>query len=254
MRRKNFSRMNRVPRWLAAGCVVAALAGCGGLSSSGGKLVSWRHSFQITPLRGEPWRRTPDVANILALNDPSTSVLYYDNPYSGGVISLQVLPRHYPGEGNFRDELRFVYRRMLSTPHNDMRTVRDGNFAPFPRAVRIEEGKGFERAEFQLKGSMVRRPTARARELALKRLEAGQPFGGPRTKEEVKEERAFRSAQLTPVHTANYRGKVVIFLRGKKLYEFYYIDHALAYEKGVLDFDAFVKSFEFLPPGIFNLG
>ncbi len=83
--------MNRVPRWLAAGCVIATLAGCGGMSSSGGKLVSRRHSFKIMPLKVVHWRRTPDVAEILALNDPSTSVIYYDNPYSGGVISLQVL-------------------------------------------------------------------------------------------------------------------------------------------------------------------
>ncbi len=254
MCRTKFSRTNQIRRWLAAGCTVAALAGCGGLRMEGGKLVSRKHSFKIAPIKGEPWRRTPDVADILALNDPSTSVLYYDNPYSGGVVSLQVLPRHYPKEGNFRDELRFLYRRMLSTPHHDMRTMRDGNFAPFARAVRIELGDGFERAEFQVKGTMGRRPTARARELAQRRLEARQPFGGPRSKEEVKEERAFRSAQLTPAYTANYRGKVVVFLRGGKLYEFYYIDHALAYEKGVQDFDAFVKSIEFLPPSIFALG
>ncbi len=254
----NFDRLKRIPRWrrpwLTAGCLIAVLAGCAGMKLDDGKFVSWRHSFKISPIKGEPWRRTPDVANILALNDPSTSVLYYDNPYSGGVVSLQVLPRHYPGEGNFRDELRFIYRRMLSTPHNNMRTVLEGTFAPFPRALRVEKGKDFERAEFQLKGTMGRRPTSRARELALKRLEASQPFGGPRLKEEIKEERAFRSAQLSPVYTANYRGKVVAFLRGKKLYEFYYIDHVLTYEKGVLDFNAFVKSFEFLPPGILNFG
>ncbi|MEE9239888.1 MAG: hypothetical protein V3U53_01730 [bacterium] len=254
----NFDRLKRIPRWrrpwLTAGCLIAVLAGCAGVKLDDGKFVSWRHSFKISPIKGEPWRRTPDVANILALNDPSTSVLYYDNPYSGGVVSLQVLPRHYPGEGDFRDELRFIYRRMLSTPHNDMRTMRDGKFIPFGRAVRIDRGEGFERAEFQMKGTMGRRPTLKAREAAQRRLEARQPFGGPRTKEQVKEERAFRYAELSPAHTASYQGKVVVFLRRGKLYEFYYFDHALAYEKGVRDFDAFVKSLEFLPPRVFNLG
>lgn len=238
--------------WLAAGCIVAVLAGCSGMQD--GKFVSWKHGFKIIPVKGEHWRRTPDVADILALNDPSTSVLYFDNPYSGGVISLQILARHFSRNGSFTDELRFIYRRMLRAPHNNLRTMADGKFAPFGRAVRIDRGDGFERAEFNLKGSMGRRPTAKAREAMQRRLEANQPFGGPRTKEEFKEQSEFRYAQLTPGFTANYRGKVVVFLRGGKLYEFYYIDHALAFEKGVRDFDAFVESLEFIPSMFSGLG
>ena len=231
--------------WLFAALLLALLSGCARGGSVGSKFESAWHGFKITPPPGEPWRRTPDVANILALNDPSTSVLYFDNPYTGGVISLQVLPRHYPGEGKMIDELRYIYRRMLSTPHTNMRPVVDGKFLPFERALRFETGEGVERAEFFLRGSMGRRPTLRAREEARRALERTQPFGGPRKADEIKAERAFRAAQLTPAYMANYRGKVVVFLRGGKLYEFYYIDHVAAFESGLRVFDAFVKSMKF---------
>jgi hypothetical protein len=144
------------------------------------------------------------------------------------------------------DELRYIYRRMLSTPHTNMRTVVDGKFLPFERALRFETGEGVERAEFLLRGSMGRRPTLRAREEARRALERTQPFGGPRKADEIKAERAFRAAQLTPAYMANYRGKVVVFLRGGKLYEFYYIDHEAAFESGLRVFDAFVKSMKFI--------
>lgn len=232
-------------------CAAVLLVGCASVNLKDGKLVSRKHGFQINPIQKKPWRRTPDFADILALNDPSTSVIYYDNPYTGGVISLQVVSRHYPDKGAFEDELRFIYRRMLSTPHNNMRTVQEGRFVPFEKAIRSEQGKEFKRAEFRLKGAMGRRPTQRAREEARRRLEESQPFGGPRTKEEVQEEREFEYSQLTPAHTANYRGKVVVYLRGGKLFEFYYIDHELAFERGLRDFDEFLKSFEFIPPGSF---
>ena len=217
--------------WLFAALLLALLSGCARGGSVGSKFESAWHGFKITPPPGEPWRRTPDVANILALNDPSTSVLYFDNPYTGGVISLQVLPRHYPGEGKMIDELRYIYRRMLSTPHTNMRPVVDGKFLPFERALRFETGEGVERAEFFLRGSMARERT--------------QPVGGPRKADEIKAERAFRAAQLTPAYMANYRGKVVGLLRGGKLYEFYYIDHVAAFESGLRVFDAFVKSMKF---------
>ena len=66
MCRMKFMRTSRIRGWLAAGCAVSVLAGCGGLRMEGGKLVSWKHSFKIAPIKGEPWRRTPDVADILA--------------------------------------------------------------------------------------------------------------------------------------------------------------------------------------------
>ena len=236
----------------AAFCVLALLMGCAApIAERAGKYVSAKHGFEIRPIGGDTWRRTPDEADILALNDPSTSVLYYDNPYSGGVISLQVLARHYPSGGKLADEVRYIYRRMLSTPHNDMRTVAGDKFVPLGRAVRLSRAKGAERAEFYLRGTMGRRPTALAREQARRRLEAIQPFGGPRTKKEVKAAREFRYAQLTPAHTSNYRGKVVVFLREGTLYEFYYIDHRLAFEKGLRDFDAFVESFKLTSRGLF---
>ncbi|MEE9274023.1 MAG: hypothetical protein V3V62_01770, partial [bacterium] len=189
---------------------------------------------------------------ILALNDPSTSALYYDNTYSGGVISLQVLPRHFSKGETFLDELKYIYRRMLSAPHTDIRTVVKGKFLPFERSVRLRREKGVERAEFDLQGLMGRRPTALARMEARERLEATQPFGGPRTQEEVKEERAFRQSSLTPAYTGSYRGKVVVYLREGRLYEFYYIDHAQAFENGLPVFDAFVGSMTFLPPGLLS--
>ncbi|MFC1491785.1 hypothetical protein ACFLQ0_04275 [Nitrospinota bacterium] len=235
----------------AAACFCALLAGCAGSAPAGGKYISKKHGFEIRTPKKETWRRTPDVADILALNDPSTSVLYFDNPYTGGIISLQVLPRHYPSEGRLVDEVRYIYRRMLSTPHNDMRTEFDGKFVPLGRAVRFSRTGGAERAEFFLRGAVGRRPSALARDLARRRLESTQPFGGPRTRREVKAEREFRYEQLTPAYTSNYRGKVVVFLRGGVLYEFYYIDHRLAFEKGLRDFDAFVGSFKLLPRGIF---
>ena len=103
----------------------------------------------------DPLPERPKGRGEVVCREVDDGFILYD-PEEGMVHSLN------PGrrEGNFRDELRFIYRRMLSTPHNDMRTVRDGSFAPFPRAVRVEKGKDFERAEFQLKGTMGRRPTA----------------------------------------------------------------------------------------------
>ncbi len=240
----------KFPAWTAAVILAvfsAALTGCAGFAlDKDGMFVFSGHDFRIRPIKGEPWRRTPDVADILALNDPSTSVLFYDNPYSGGVISLQVLPRHFDGVGDFKDELAFIYRRFLGTPHADMRTVVAESFVPFGKALRITRRKGTVRAEFRLRGLMGRRPTSRARELQRERLEASQPFGGPRTQEEVKQERRFRYGSLTPAFTGNYRGKVVVFLRAEKLYEFYYIDHTRAFESGLPVFDAFVESLEFL--------
>jgi hypothetical protein len=237
-------------------CLVVAglfsvLTGCAGYSTNDGKFVSVRHGFEIRPPGGEPWRRTPDVANLLSLNDPSTSVLYFDNPYSGGVISLQVLPRHYPGDGKMIDELRYIYRRMLSVPYANMRTVVKEKFIAFELSVRQAKIPEAERAEFNLKGSMGRRPSTLAREEARRALEFEQPFGGPRTREEIKAERAFQIDQLTPAYKANYRGKVVVFLRGGTLYEFYYIDHEAAYESGLRDFDTFVSSLKFISRGLF---
>ncbi|MBT3433675.1 MAG: hypothetical protein HN435_07190 [Nitrospinaceae bacterium] len=229
----------------------SVLTGCAGYSTNDGKFVSVRHGFEIRPPGGEPWRRTPDVANLLSLNDPSTSVLYFDNPYSGGVISLQVLPRHYPGDGKMIDELRYIYRRMLSVPYANMRTVVKEKFIAFELSVRQAKIPEAERAEFNLKGSMGRRPSTLAREEARRALEFEQPFGGPRTREEIKAERAFQIDQLTPAYKANYRGKVVVFLRGGTLYEFYYIDHEAAYESGLRDFDTFVSSLKFISRGLF---
>ena len=244
-------RPRRRGRALLAAIAALWIAGCAAQQGEP-KFVSFRHAFQIRPLPEDPWRRTPDVANILALNDPSTSVLYYDNPYTGGIISLQVVPRHYGGDATFLDEVRYVYRRMLATPHTDIRVVADGNFVPLDRAVRLSREKGAERAEFSLSGSMGRRPSARARELEREALDERQPFGGPRTREEVRDERRYRAERLTPAYTGNYRGKAVVFLRGGKLYEFYYIDHTLAFEAGLPAFDAFVASLEFLPEGLFS--
>ena len=158
----------------------SVLTGCAGYSTNDGKFVSVRHGFEIRPPGGEPWRRTPDVANLLSLNDPSTSVLYFDNPYSGGVISLQVLPRHYPGDGKMIDELRYIYRRMLSVPYANMRTVVKEKFIAFELSVRQAKIPEAERAEFNLKGSMGRRPSTLAREEARRALEFEQPFGGPK--------------------------------------------------------------------------
>lgn len=236
--------------WLAVTGFFALLTGCA-YSTADGKFVSKRHGFEIRPPSGEPWRRTPDVANLLSLNDPSTSVLYFDNPYSGGVISLQVLPRHYPGAGKMIDELRYIYRRMLSVPYANMRTVVEEKFIAFEQSVRQSKALEAERAEFYLKGSMGRRPSVQAREEAREALELEQPFGGPRTREELKAERAFQIDQLTPTYKANYRGKVVVFLRGGTLYEFYYIDHEAAFKSGLRDFDAFVGSLKFISWGFF---
>ena len=242
-------RIRRGGRAILALLAALWLAGCAAHQGEE-RFVSFRHAFQVRPMPADPWRRTPDVANILALNDPSTSVLYYDNPYTGGVISLQVVSRHYDAEASFLDEIRYVYRRMLATPHTDMRTVSEGRFVPLDRAVRFGREKGAERGEFYVSGSMGRRPSARARELEREAIEERQPFAGPREREEVREERRYRAERLTPAYTGNYRGKVIVFLRGGKLYELYYIDHALAFEAGLPAFDAFVASLEFLPEGI----
>ena len=237
--------------WLTLVGLFALLTGCAGYSTTDGKFVSKRHGFEIRPIAGEPWHRTPDVANLLSLNDPSTSVLYFDNPYSGGVISLQVLARHYSSKGKMIDELRYIYRRMLSVPHANMRTVVKGDFINFELSVRQSKVLEAERAEFYLKGSMGRRPSAQAREEARRALELEQPFGGPKTLEEIKAARAFQIDQLTPAYKANYRGKVVVFLRGGTLYEFYYIDHEAAFKSGLREFDAFVGSLKFIPKGLF---
>ncbi len=238
------------PAWTAAVILAVfsvALTGCVDFAlDKDGRFVFSKHDFRIRPIKGKPWRRTPDVADILALNDPSTSVLYYDNPYSGGVISLQVLPRHFDAARDFEDELAFIYRRFLVTPHADMRMVVAESFVPFEKALRITRRKGTVRAEFRLRGLMGRRSTSKARELQRERHEASQPFGGPRTRKEVKQERRFRYGSLTPTFTGNYRGKVVVFLRAGKLYEFYYIDHTRTFERGLPVFDAFVGSLEFL--------
>ncbi|OGL66138.1 MAG: hypothetical protein A3J27_12490 [Candidatus Tectomicrobia bacterium RIFCSPLOWO2_12_FULL_69_37] len=239
----------RIGRAAWAALAVLWLAGCAAQQGEE-RFVSFRHAFQIRPLPADPWRRTPDVANLLALNDPSTSVLYYDNPHTGGVVSLQVVPRHYGTEASFLDEIRHIYRRMLATPHTDMRAVSGGRFAPLDRAVQLGRVKGIERGEFHLSGSMGRRPTARARELEREAIEQYQPFAGPRTPEEVREERRYRAERLTPAYTGSYRGKVIVFLRGGKLYELYYVDHALAFEAGLPAFDAFAASLEFLPEGL----
>ena len=50
---------------------------------------------------------------------------------------------------------------------------------------------------------------------------------------------------------ANYHGKVVVFMKNAKLYEFYYIDHEDAFKDGLPVFDSFVKSMKFIPGGIF---
>ena len=240
-----------VTRAVLAALAALWLAGCAGQGGEDRTFRSFRHGFRVQLPPSDPWRRTPDVANILALNDPGNSVLYFDNPYTGGVISLQVLPRHYSAEASFLDEVSFIYRRMLAVPHTDMRVVLEGRFVPLDQAVRLGREKGAERGEFHLLGSMGRRPTARARELERERLELGQPFAGSRTREEVREERQYRAERLTPAYTGHYRGKVVVFLRGGKLYEFYYIDHVQAFEAGQRAFDAFVASVEFLPWGLF---
>lgn len=237
------------------GIVMFSLLGAGMLSGCAAQVqpavyISQKYSFQIRTIRGEPWRRTPDVANILALNDPATSVLYYDNPYSGGVISLQVVSRRFGKKRAFLLELKNTYRRMLSTPHMDMRTVMQNKFQPFEKAVVIRVKDGIYRGEFYLKGRMGRRPTLASRERARNLLEASQSFGGPKDEKEIKTARKFRYESLTPVYTGNYRGKVVVFLRGTTLFEFAYIDHVLAYSKGLPIFDKFVTSMEFLPQNI----
>lgn len=224
-----------------------ALSGCEGLRETKTHYVSRAGGFRVGKLPPERWRRTPDAADVLALNDPSTSVLYFSNPYTGGVIALQVLPRHYSEKAAFMDEMRYIYRRMLSAPFADVRAVSGGAHAPFGKAVRLSESRGALRGEFHLRGRMGGRPTARARERARARLDEELPFGGARTREELAGERKFRQASLASPHSADYRGKVVVLLRKGKLYEFYYVERAPMFGAGLRAFDAFVESFEFLP-------
>lgn len=224
-----------------------ALSGCAGLRETETRYVSRAHGFSVGKLPPERWRRTPASAGVLALGDSSTSVLYFSNPYTGGVISLRVLPRRYSEKAAFMDEMRYIYRRMLSAPFADVRAVSGGVHAPFGKAVRLSESRGALRGEFRLRGRMGRRPTARARELARARLDGELPFGGARTREELAEERRFRQASLASPHSAAYRGKVVALLWKGKLYEFRYVERAPMFDAGLRAFDAFVGSFEFLP-------
>lgn len=227
--------------------LAASLAACASLRETNTRYVSPAHGFRVGKLPPAHWRKTPDVADVLALNDPATSVLYFNNPYTGGVISLQVLPRHYSEKAAFLDEMRYIYRRMLSAPFVDIRSVSGEAHAPFEKAVKLSRLGDALRGEFYLRGKMGRRPTARARELARARLDERLPFGGARTSEELEAERRLRYDSLAFRRPSSYRGKVVVFLRKGKLYEFYYIEHAAMFGAGLRAFDAFVGSFEFIP-------
>ncbi len=226
--------------------IAVLLSGCVGLQESKTHYIFPEHRFRIRKILSGVWRKAPDVANVLALNDPTTSVLYFDNPYTGGVIALQVLPRHYSSKATFMDEMRYIYRRMLSTPFVDMRSVKGSLYASFDEAIELSNAQGALRGEFYLRGKMGRRPTLRSRELALKHLNESLSFGGAQTGEELKEERKFRYDSLFSSRSVSYRGKVVVFLRKGKLYEFYYIDHVLIFDSGLRTFDTFVGSFEFI--------
>jgi len=56
---------------LAGGLALALLAGCAGYEAGDETFVSLRHGFRVRPVPADPWRRTPDVADILAASDLS---------------------------------------------------------------------------------------------------------------------------------------------------------------------------------------
>lgn len=222
--------------------VSALLLGCG-YYEKGGYFISTRYGYRVL-LPPKEWEVKADEGDIPGLEEPSLTHQSYLNPHTGGRILVQVrdLPRRYR-KLSLEELADIVYKRFLFERGNDMRVFRDGHFLPLEEGLSKGERDGLEYLELSLKGSFGKRLTGE--ELAERRRERERllPFGPPMTRRLVKEEKRWRLMELKPLFTGNYRGEVVLFRSGKRLFEFYYFDHELAYESGIRGFRRMVESF-----------
>ena len=168
-------------------------------------------------------------------------------------MSIRAFPlgfryRHF----RLTDHARRMYWDVLNGWGNDMRALKDGRFLPIDQAWRIQSRDGIERIEFEIQGS-VSRPVV-DEDTERRRIEGEVLTGeskerfGPETHKMRRQRLA--QEQEGPKVTRGAHGKFVMILkRGRVtdvLYEFVFVDHALAYEKTRHTFDRMVASFQLL--------
>ncbi len=168
-------------------------------------------------------------------------------------MSIRVFPLNFRYR-HFRltDHARRMYWDVLSGWGKDMRALKDGRFLPIDQAWRIQSRDGVERIEFEVQGSVSRLVVdedAERRRIEEEVLtgESEDKFG-PETRK-MRRQRIAREKDRPKV-TRGARGKFVMILKRGRitdvLYEFVFVDHALAYEKTRRTFDRMVASFQFL--------
>jgi hypothetical protein len=180
--------------------------------------------------------------------------LAYHNPFTGGAIVLRVRPLWFRyGDFALEDHARGVYRAFIEGAGNNLRPFKGGRFVPLEEAWQYRDGGEGRTIEIPLRGR-VSRPKLDV-EAEARRIE-GEVLGAPDEEKfgpDVRRKELQRSLELERARariTQGTRAKVVLILRrswpSDLLYEFYFVDHELAYEQDLKAFERLVDSFEAL--------
>ena len=240
-----------------------------------GEHSSWLWDLRVKAPPG-PWEAGFGASPFVQQEMSLLTDLAYHNPFTGGAILLRVRPLWFRyGDFTLEDHARGVYRAFLEVPGNNLRPFKDGRFVsleeawqyPDPRGGKgrsltgsrsgLEEGHQdvgeHRRIEIPLRGSISRPKLdeeAEARRIEEKVIEAPeeQKFGPEVERKELR--RRLERERVRPRITQGTRAKIVLIFQrswpSDLLYEFYFIDHELAYEQDLKAFDRLVESFEAL--------
>jgi hypothetical protein len=208
----------------------------------------WSYRIRKPP---SPWVSGPGRSTFAEAGLKGDHVFH--NPFTGGVIVVRAFPlsfryRHF----EISDHARRIYREILEEWGNNMRTLKDGRFLPLEKSWSVQGKNGYQRIDFQLRGS-ISLPVI-DEEAERKRVEEEVLSGeeeerfGPET-QRMRRQRLEREI-TRPRTTRGAQAKYVIILkRGliiDVLYEFAILDHELAFPNTVKTFDRMMESLDFL--------
>lgn len=218
-----------------------------------GEHSSWLWGFRVKP-PSPPWEAGLGESPFVQQEISAFTDLAYHNPFTGGAILLRARPLWFRyGEFTLEDHARGVYRAFIEVAGNNLRPVKGGRFAPLEEAWQYRDAGEDRGIEIPLKGRVSRPKVdeeAEARRIEEEVLSAldEEKFGSGISRRELR--RSLERERARARITQGTRAKIVLILRrawpSDLLYEFYFIDHDLAYEQDLKVFDRMVDSFEAL--------
>ncbi len=242
-------RSGRGRLFTLAVCLVASVTAVS-CASTADEVIEplWSYRIRKPP---SPWVSGPGRSTLAEAGLKGDYVFH--NPFTGGVIVVRASPlsfryRHF----KISDHARRIYREILEGWGNNLRALKDGRFAPLEKSWSVQGENGYQRIEFQLRGS-ISLPVI-DEEAERKRVEEEVLSGeekerfGPETRRMTRQR--LEDEKARPRTTRGAQAKFVIILKRGRftdvLYEFALLDHELAFSNTVKAFDRMMESLEFL--------